>query len=145
MPTDNHENITGELLEVQRTLGWMDLVIGNISDAVYVTNVEGRIVFANQFFANVVGVERVFLLGEQLNDIFPALLMDVPISEYAHSDDHSAISGNKRSGIYEWTDQNNRQYIFRISSTLLGTTDQTVHLAQNITREYRMSKAGHRA
>ncbi len=140
MPTDKHANIAGKLLEVQQTLGWMDLVIGNISDAVYVTNGEGIIVFANQFFANVVGVQRVFLLGEKLDDVFPAVLKDVPISEYVTPDDLSLLPGNKHSGIYEWTNTNNRQYIFRISSRLLGTTNQTVYLAQNITREYQMSK-----
>ncbi len=45
MQNDKNKSLNEELLEVQRTLGWMDLVIGSISDAVCVTDGDDKLIF----------------------------------------------------------------------------------------------------
>lgn len=140
MPNDRKLGIAEELLEVQRTLGWMDLIIGSISDAVYVLDKDERLVFANQYFADLVHIPRVFLLGQSVKEIFPLKkLSKVPI-EYA--EDHALIPAmdDGQAGIYELPGDGTKPQIFRLTIKKLPTTDQTVCLVQNITREYELSR-----
>lgn len=141
MPNDKALSLARELLEVQRTLGWMDLVIGSIDDAVYVTDSESRIVFANQCFADIVGHQRVFLLGQKLTTIFNVTAPAIPIKDYVLSGTKSKqYQSSGETGIFEWQSYLMEQYVFRISKRNLATTEQTVYLAQNITAEYALSK-----
>lgn len=137
---NNESAIAHELLDVQRTLGWMDLVIGSIDDAVYVTDQESIIVFSNQYFSDLVDCPRVFLLGRKLEDVFTVKPASKPIAEYAGLPASTANAANQRMGIYEWENKQGAKYIFRISQQVLATTNQTVYLAQNITREYELSR-----
>lgn len=141
MPSVNIEAVTAELLEVQRTLGWMDLVIGSIDDAVYVTDNDKRIVFANQYFANIIGQPRIFLLGKTVGDVFKLQTPAKLIPEYTKSVKEKRIDGNGEPvGIFEWTNSRQEQYIFRVSTRKLKTTGQTVNLAQDITAEYAVTR-----
>ncbi|HSH55987.1 MAG TPA: PAS domain-containing sensor histidine kinase [Candidatus Limnocylindrales bacterium] len=139
MKHDNNQSLAGELLEVQRTLGWMDLVIGSIGDAVYVTGKDSRLVFANQCFSDLVGTPRIFLLGQGLQEIFvtkPVAKIPIEFKDEATA----TASHGLNTGIYEWRNREGIKHVFRISSQVLKTTDQTVYLAQNITREYELSR-----
>ncbi len=140
MHNDPIRAISRELLEVQRTLGWMDLVIGNINDAVYVTDKDSLIVFANEYFASIVATPRVFLLGEKIEKVFPVVTASKILAEYAQSRAEKLENENEDVGIYEWHTEDGELKIFKISSRLLPTTEQKVYLAQNITREYELAK-----
>lgn len=136
---DVTESLAKELLELQRTLGWMDLVIGSITDAVYVTDAQARIVFANQFFSDLLGTPRVFLLGKHLQEVFPTQIDQESSDEIDHDSVDDARLNDETKGVYAWNN-NGKNYIFKISSRRLMTTNQTVYLAQDITREHELSR-----
>lgn len=140
MPSDNNTSLVDELLEVQRTLGWMDLVIGSIDDAVYVTDHESTIVFSNQYFSDLVNTPRVFLLGQKIDEVFHVAPAPKPVAEYSEYNTTKESDNNRSVGIYEWENAKGKKFIFRISQQVLHTTNQTVYLAQNITREYELSR-----
>lgn len=141
MPSDKAQSLAKELLEVQHTLGWMDLVIGSIDDAVYVTDGDSRIIFANQYFADLIGQPRVFLLGQLLQEVFDTKQPAAPIKDFIQTDTGTAKNQpGEDSGIYEWQNEKLEKYVFRISQRQLATTGQIVYLAQNITTEYALSK-----
>lgn len=140
MPNDRRLGIAEELLEVQRTLGWMDLIIGSISDAVYVLDKNDTLVFANQYFADLVKVPRVFLLGQCITDVFPIKkLTRVPI-EYADDNVTLPALGDAQTGIFKKTGHDKKPRIFRLTAKKLTSTDQTVCLVQDISREYELSR-----
>lgn len=124
-----------ETIEVRRILGWMDLIISSINDAVCVVNKTNDIVFSNNYFAELIGIERVFLLGKKYSEVFQARKIDSPLPEYVSSKNELASSAEGGQFICEWSNNDNN-YIFRISSRILPSNDQTVYLIQNITNEY---------
>ncbi len=130
--------LSRELLEVQRTLGWMDIVLGNITDAVYVTDKNQRLVFANQFFSDLLGVPRIFLLGKNLDDMFSPKLKSDPQKEFIASPVMPEADNVTGAHVYKWV-QDDRQYIFKIYCRIIHTTSQTLYIAKDITEEYEQS------
>lgn len=133
--SDNPINpLAKELLEVQRTLGWMDLVIGNISDAVYVADSTSQLIFVNQHFADLIGVPRVFLYGQKLKDVFDIKLDKKATAEAGYiPQDSSTVNG-----IYTWK-KHGTTSIFKISQRTLPNSNQSVYLAQDISQDKELS------
>lgn len=118
------------------TLGWMDLVIGNIDDGVCVTSKDGFVVFANNAFANMLQQSRIFLLGQKLDELFKVETIRKPVREFAGAENESEDTLNSSSEIYFWRDKQEKSYILRIKKKNLKGLSQTVYLIQDITREY---------
>lgn len=138
MTNNPADSIARELLEVRQTLGWMDLVIGSINDAVYVTDEKSRLIFVNQSFSDLLGIPRAFLLGEQLDEVFSVTVNSEPNIEYLSEQSISTDAHNQRTDIFNW-EHGGQMYVFRVSSRRLQATNQTVYLAQNITQEHELS------
>ncbi|GAC1391073.1 MAG: hypothetical protein NVSMB46_02230 [Candidatus Saccharimonadales bacterium] len=138
MPQYSDTSLITELLEVQRTLGWMDIVIGNITDAVYVTDKNSVLVFVNQSFSDLVNVPRVFLLGQKLNDVFPTVLKKDHEQDFISSQEYANNDIPNNTHIYQWHIKNT-QHIFKISHREIPTIQQTVYIAKDITTEYELS------
>lgn len=139
--TQRHKsNIEKELLDVQRTLGWMDLVLANISDAVYVLNKHEKIVFANQYFADMIGTPRVFLLGQDLKDIFILRKLAEPNKEFIALSKEQDNIGEVVIDICGWDGASGNK-ILKISSRYIPTIQQTVYVAKDITLEYEVAIA----
>lgn len=137
---DSRKYLAAELLEVQRTLGWMDLVISSIDDAVCVVDSEGKLVFANDCFADLVDIHRIFLLGIKMKDIIALKKIDNPQAEYRDSQNKLSGSTENKSDIFEWENKQGHKLMFRVASRLLPNSDQNVFLIQNITREYELTR-----
>jgi len=137
MTRNNNAALQAELLEVQRTLGWMDLVIGSITDAVYVVDEDSRLIFVNQYFSTLVGLPRVFLLGRTLGEVFHAKLKNDRSNQFLPSAE-TLVDKDDNTGIYEWQGDG-RMKIFKISSRFIATIKQTVYIAKDITVEYEQS------
>lgn len=137
MPKGPADYRARELLEIRRTLGWMDLVIGSIADAVYVVDEDRKLVFTNQYFSDLVGSHRVFLLGHDLEDVFKPNSIVIKGGEYAGI--NPSNDDGKHVYIGEWTNRDGISMTFKISSQLLSSTRQTVFLAQDITYEFETS------
>ncbi len=138
MTENNEGHLAAELLEVQRTLGWMDLVIGNITDAVYVVDHEYRLVFANQYFSEMVNIPRVFLFGRKIDEVFKLQSKDDPNKKLLSKKEKTKITEHNNTSTYEWTD-NGSHKIFKISSRFIATIKQTVYIAKDITSEYEIA------
>lgn len=130
--------LASELLKVQRTLGWMDLVIGNITDAVYVVDKDSRLIFVNQYFSDILNVSRIFLLGRKLNEVFDTKLIREHNTEFLLSPEPSNDTKDKSTNICEWQTRDQHK-IFNISSRYITTIKQTVFIAKDITTEYELS------
>lgn len=138
MADKSSDSLANKLLEVQRSLGWMDIVLGSITDAVYVTDKNKRLIFANQFLSDLVGTPRVFMLGERLKDVFSPKLKKDPQREFLTVPDVSKDDTAGGVNIYEYV-KDDRLYIFKISFRIIPTTRQTVYIAKDITDEYELS------
>lgn len=139
MTANNYKYLANELLGVQQTLGWMDLIISSIADSVCVVDKDKNIIFANNCFSEMVGKHRVFLLGMQLDEVFKIQETDIVLKEYTENNLQHQDAKNA-SKIYEWKDENNHNHILRINSEYLPHLKQTVYLIQDITRQYSMSR-----
>ena len=119
--------LAAELLEVQRTLGWMDLIIGSISDAVFVVDSDSRLIFANQYFADMLGMPRVFLYGQKLKEVFDIKLDQKTTNELGYAN----VTEQIETGVYIWQ-KNSENIVLKVSRRTIPTNSQTVFLAQDI-------------
>lgn len=138
MADKTSNSLAGKLLEVQRSLGWMDIVLGSITDAVYVTDKDKRLIFANQAFSNLLKVPRVFLLGSSLSDVFSPKLKKDPQTEFLSNPGLPDVDNTSGVNVYEWV-QEDQLCIFKISYRTIPTTCQTLYIATDITDEYELS------
>lgn len=116
----------------------MDLVIGNITDGVYVTDSSAKLIFVNQFFADLIGKPRVFLLGEPLDAVFPVQEMKNPQQEFLGDTNMRSLANEEDTGIYQLI-TGDRVSIFKISCRFIETLDQKVYIAKDITHEHEQS------
>jgi signal transduction histidine kinase len=135
--TERRDHVNEENFRLRRTLGWMDLVIGSIGDAVCVTDRDGRLLFVNIAFATLVNENRVFLLGSDLSQYFSYTKTEQPLAEFSGGAEQ-LTGAQGGSEICEWHDPDGRHYVFRISTRVLPNDGETVYLIQDITREYEL-------
>lgn len=138
MPSNYDKSLARELLAVHRTLGWMDLVIGNITDAVYVTDKEENLVFVNQIFSDLLEVPRVFLLGKKLSKVFKIQLKEELSQDLLPKNKKPVGTEDSVTNIYTWSVQG-KELIYKVSSRYIETIRQTVYIATDITNEYEVS------
>lgn len=58
---------------LRATIAWMDLVMANVNESIVVLDNNWRIIFANAYLADILGADRVLLLGKVFWDIVPML------------------------------------------------------------------------
>lgn len=63
----------GIVLELRRSIAWMDLVMANLSEGVAVINENDHVTFVNDSFAALIEKQRIFLLGLSIWEILPEL------------------------------------------------------------------------
>ncbi len=139
MASSKEKLLAEELLQLHRILGWMDLVIGSVDTAVCVVDKPGNIIFSNNYFAKLLATQRVFLLGQRFNEVFPLKHTSSPLPEYLITTNKLGETSNNNDVIYEWTDKENNLLIFRVFKRLMPGNEQVVYLIQNITDEYELS------
>ena len=61
---------------LRATIAWMDLVMANVNESIVVLDNNWRIIFANAYLADILGADRVLLLGKVFWDIVPMLTDD---------------------------------------------------------------------
>lgn len=67
----SNENLEKKIMSLRRTLSWMDLVMANVNECILVIDKDWRIVFANSYLAEILGQDRVLLLGKFFWEIEP--------------------------------------------------------------------------
>lgn len=139
MPEELRQLLADKLLDVQRTLGWMDLVIGSIEDGVCVVDCRGNIIFANEYFAQLVDLQKIYLLGMAMKDVIILKQVDAPLSEYREFQNTLSGMDTQSSGVFEWTNKQGELQTFKVTTRLLPNSDQSVFFMQNITHAYQLT------
>lgn len=71
------DSLEKKIMSLRETLSWMDLVMANVNECILVLDSEWRVVFANSYLAEMLGQNRILLLGknawEILNFIEPTV------------------------------------------------------------------------
>lgn len=132
MPVDT---LRQELLEVQRTLGWMDLVLGSINDAVCVVDSSCKLVFVNDAFAKLTGNPRILLLGQTLTEVIDT----ASLVEKLKADVNILSRAESLNGLYSsQTDAGGS--VYKITARTIPTMGQAVFLMQDVTREQELDR-----
>lgn len=72
-PMDN------EIQALRKTLAWMDLVMANLNEYVFVVDKDWKIIFVNNAFAELIGTMRILLLGKYAWEVLPITLDGEPL------------------------------------------------------------------
>lgn len=63
--------IDDKITSLRATIAWMDLVMANVNESIVVLDNNWRIIFANSYLADTLGIDRVVLLGKLFWDVMP--------------------------------------------------------------------------
>lgn len=66
-------NLEKKIISLRQTLSWMDLVLANVDQGIVVLDSEWRIVFINSYLAEMLGQNRILLLGKPIGEVLPFL------------------------------------------------------------------------
>ena len=69
----SQRNLDYKISELRRTLAWMDLVMASINEAILVLDRDWRIIFANTALAEILGINRILLLGQKMPEVLPGI------------------------------------------------------------------------
>jgi PAS domain S-box-containing protein len=125
------------ILNLQKTLGKMEIALGSISEAIVWTNSEGKIQWCNAPFDNLLSVAHIMVLGRQIQDL---LRLNLPDGSPLPDDQHPfSILKNERhidKGIFNFSkgDQPVTLEISGNSITIENDDDIYIFFVQDITR-----------
>jgi PAS domain-containing protein len=60
-----------KIIALRQTLSWMDLVLANVDQGIVVLDNEWRIMFINSYLAEMLGQNRIVLLGKPIVEVLP--------------------------------------------------------------------------
>lgn len=118
--------------ELRKSLAWSDLVLANLNEGVVVVEKTSKIIFVNDFFSVLVGVEKILLLGQSLLKVLP-LKQHGSISN-SDIGSNSVIEGNitQLEGVFDVAIAQ-KQLVLDVSSILIKKFDQVVIVIRDIT------------
>lgn len=93
----NEAALEKKIMDLRKTLSWMDLVMANVNECILVLDEEWRVVFINSYMADLLDKNRILLLGNYFWDVIPF----INISSLEHSPAASIKSINKFDGVYD--------------------------------------------
>jgi signal transduction histidine kinase len=126
--------IKHELLNAQRTLGWMDMVLANISDGVCVVDDEFVIIFANDAFAKLFDRQRIFLLGQKFDQIVQISNGASFLAKKLKAEPELITKAEVLNGEYEYTSRGSLGAI-RVTAQSIPTLRQAVFMMHDVTKE----------
>ncbi len=95
------ESLEKKIMSLRNTLSWMDLVMANVNECILVLDSEWRVVFANSYLAEIIGQNRILLLGKPAWKLLPFLESKVHVK----SKTTSIKSVTKLDGVYDFSVQ----------------------------------------
>lgn len=115
------ESLEKKIISLRETLSWMDLVMANVNECILVLDSEWRVVFANSYLAEILGQNRILLLGKNAWEVLPFLEPKVQVSSKRLS--IKAVS--KLDGVYDFS-------IHSLNLKLLVHAKYVAHLKQAV-------------
>jgi PAS domain-containing protein len=67
----NDSALEKKIMSLRKTLSWMDLVMANVNECILVLDKDWRVVFINSYMAELLGQDRVLLLGKYFWEVVP--------------------------------------------------------------------------
>jgi two-component system, OmpR family, sensor histidine kinase VicK len=126
--------LKSELLNAQRTLGWMDMVLASISDAVCVVDDKFVIIFANDAFARMFSKQRIFLLGQKFDQITHLSSGSSPLTKRLNAESNLISNAEALNGEYEYRSKGSLAAL-RITAQSIPTLRQAVIMMHDVTKE----------
>ncbi len=125
------ESLEKKITTLRQTLSWADLVMANVSECILVLDSDWRVVFANSYLAEIIGQNRILLLGKYVWEI-------LPFTEAAIRPKKRQLSLKKVAqldGVYDFRVQNlnlkmlfNGKYVDQLQQAVCIITDATIEL-----------------
>lgn len=134
MPDLSDQNAQKIIEELRKSLAWSDLVLANLNEGVVVIEKDSKIIFVNDFFANFIGNQRIFLLGQLLWAVLPISQngklksLDSSIQTFTPED------VKQLNGVYDVT-LKDKSYIVEITFIILEKFEQFIIVIRDITEQ----------
>lgn len=128
------EYTANDVTLIRGTLAWMDLVMANIDELIFVVDRNWEIVYANDTLANILGSLRVTLLGKPWWEAIPLEKDGTPITSKFDFRSLDIKDFTKINGVYQLkTFEVNRQ--LSLSASHVVSVNQTVCVLADVTVE----------
>lgn len=118
--------------DLRKSLAWLDLVLATLSEGVVVLDAELKVVFANDAIANMVGKQRIMLLGEYIWEIVRLHDDKQPVSKNTFLKLRGSNPKEALSGIYQ-LQTNPRNLSVELTSAHIPNTEHTVLIIRDVT------------
>jgi hypothetical protein len=128
-----------EMLGIRRTLAWMDLVLANLSEGVFVVDQNWKIVFTNDSLADLIGNDRIFLLGQTIWQAIPLTRENQELGQII-SFEQSIKNIKSCQGIYN-LNVGKTSRLIHLSAKYVENLDQAVCVLSDVTIEMRAEQA----
>lgn len=128
------EMLEKKIMDLRRTLAWMDLVMANVNECILVLDKDWRIVFINSYMAELLDQNRVLLLGRYVWEISPFenSLKAEDLSK------QSIESINKLNGIYNLKVKT-LNFKLLLQGKYVDTLEQAICIMSNVSMELNAS------
>ncbi len=129
-----------KLVELRRTLAWMDEVMANVNESILVLDESWRVVFVNDAFAELLDQDRIALLGKTFWDIMPVTKNGKRL-QIATSTERATIETiSSMNGAYDIKTRNVPQKMMLISK-YVGGLQQAVCVMSDVSIEVNAENA----
>lgn len=129
-----------KIFELRQTLAWMDIVLSNVADSVCVIKEDGKILFINDSFAEMINTPRIALLGLNMQDVIRLTPKASSYPEVFPFKENISSGSDSTKGIYEWHLNENDSITVKLIAHHIKPTNQIVIMLQNITNEYEVEE-----
>jgi PAS domain S-box-containing protein len=128
-----------EMQGIRKTLAWMDLVLANLSEGVFVVDQNWKIVFTNDSLAELIGSERIFLLGQTIWQAIPLTRQNQDLSQIITLG-QSIDNIESWQGVYNLKVGKTSRLVY-LSAKYVENLDQAVCVLSDVTIEMRAEQA----
>jgi two-component system sensor histidine kinase VicK len=129
-----------KISELRTTLAWMDIVLSNIADSVCVIKEDGKILFINDSFAEMINRTRISLMGQDIQDTISLTPKSGSYTESFPLKDAISRGSDSTKGIYDWHLDEKSSITVKLIAHYINPTKQVVIMLQNITNEYEVEQ-----
>lgn len=123
-----------DITMLRGTLAWMDLVMANIDESIFVVNKDWEIIYTNDTLVDLLGVIRVTVLGKHWWDVVPLEKDGKLVNSFTNFSEQSIEDVGKLNGIYHLKSfEVNR--LMSLTASHVTSVNQTVCVLADVTME----------
>ena len=119
---------------IRGTLAWMDLVMANIDELIFVVDHNWEIVYANDTLVNILGALRVTMLGKQWWEVVPLEKDETPITSKLDFSGLDIKDVGRLNGVYQLKAFKVNRHL-SLTASHVASVNQTVCVLADVTVE----------